>query len=133
MSAQATIAGAEGNSLEKTPIGSSMDMALMYTAQRAKNTEETTGRATRSAGCCFASRPGSTHRHSGSKARVVQEVSAGQKSQLVSSPVAPHTATLVGFDFYGDESGNEAVATKKGRYEMQGDAVEIQIGDPNAV
>jgi hypothetical protein len=31
MSAQATIAGAEGNSLEKTPIGSSMDMALMYT------------------------------------------------------------------------------------------------------
>ena len=46
---------------------------------------------------------------------------------------APHTATLVRFDFYGDESGNEAVATKKGSYEMQGDAVEMQIGDPNAV
>jgi hypothetical protein len=49
------------------------------------------------------------------------------------SPVAPHTATLVRFDFYGDESGNEAVATKKGSYEIQGDAVEMQIGDPNAV
>ena len=47
----------------------------------------------------------------------------------------PGTAaeTLVRFDFYGDESGNEAVATKKGSYEMQGDAVEMQIGDPNAV
>jgi hypothetical protein len=39
----------------------------------------------------------------------------------------------VRFDFYGDESGNEAVATKKGSCEMQGDAVEMQIGDPNAV
>jgi hypothetical protein len=39
----------------------------------------------------------------------------------------------VRFDFYGDENGNEAVATKKGSYEMQGDAVEMQIGDPNAV
>jgi hypothetical protein len=39
----------------------------------------------------------------------------------------------VRFDFYGDESGNEAVPTKKGSYEMQGDAVEMQIGDPNAV
>jgi hypothetical protein len=38
----------------------------------------------------------------------------------------PHTATVVRFDFYGDESGNEAVATKKGSYEMQGDAVEMQ-------
>jgi len=36
-------------------------------------------------------------------------------------------------DFCVDESGNEAVATKKGSYEMQGDAVEMQIGDPNAV
>jgi hypothetical protein len=36
----------------------------------------------------------------------------------------PHTATPVRF---------EAVATKKGSYEMQGDAVEMQIGDPNAV
>ncbi|MDH3726044.1 MAG: hypothetical protein OER77_00805 [Myxococcales bacterium] len=52
---------------------------------------------------------------------------------VISSPVAPHTATLVRFDFYGDESGNEAVATKKGSYEMQGDAMEMQIGDPNAV
>jgi hypothetical protein len=32
----------------------------------------------------------------------------------------------VRFDFYGDESGNEAVAAKKGSYEMQGDAVEMQ-------
>jgi hypothetical protein len=39
----------------------------------------------------------------------------------------------VRFDFFSDESGNEAVATKKGSYEMQGDAVELQIGDPNAV
>jgi hypothetical protein len=39
----------------------------------------------------------------------------------------------VRFDFYGDESGNEAVATKKGSYEMQGDAVEMQIDDPNGV
>jgi hypothetical protein len=39
----------------------------------------------------------------------------------------------VRFDFYSDESGNEAVATKKGSYETQGDAVEMQIGDPNAV
>jgi hypothetical protein len=45
---------------------------------------------------------------------------------VISSPVAPHTATLVRFDFYGDESGNEAFATKKGSYEMQ-------IADPNAV
>jgi hypothetical protein len=52
---------------------------------------------------------------------------------VISSPVAPHTATLVRFDFYGDESGNETVATKKGSYEMQGDAVEMQIRDPNAV
>ena len=37
------------------------------------------------------------------------------------------------FDFYGDQSGNEAVATKKGSCEMQGDAVEMRIGDPNAV
>jgi hypothetical protein len=39
----------------------------------------------------------------------------------------------VRFDFCGDESGNEAGATKKGSYERQGDAVEMQIGDPNAV
>jgi hypothetical protein len=39
----------------------------------------------------------------------------------------------VRFDFHGDESGHEAVATKKGSYEMQGDAVEMQIRDPNAV
>jgi len=39
----------------------------------------------------------------------------------------------VRFDFYGDESGNEAGPTKKGSCEMQGDAVEMQIGDPNAV
>ena len=52
---------------------------------------------------------------------------------VISSPVAPHTATLVRFDFYGDESGNEAVATKKGSCEMQGDGVEMQIGDPKAV
>jgi hypothetical protein len=49
------------------------------------------------------------------------------------SPVAPHTATLVRFDFYGDESGNEAVATKKGSYEMQGDAVKMQIGEFYAI
>ena len=52
---------------------------------------------------------------------------------VVSSPVAPRTATPVRFDFYSDQSGSEAVATKKGSYEMQGDAVEMQIGDPNAV
>jgi hypothetical protein len=39
----------------------------------------------------------------------------------------------VRFDFYGDKSENEAVRTKKGSYEMQGDAVEMLIGDPNAV
>jgi len=37
------------------------------------------------------------------------------------------------FDFYGDESGNEAVATKKGSYEMRGDGVEIQISAAKAV
>ena len=52
---------------------------------------------------------------------------------VVSSPVAPHTATFMRFDFSGDESGNEAVATKKGSCEMQGDRVEMQIGDPSAV
>ena len=52
---------------------------------------------------------------------------------VTSSLAAPPSATPARFDFYGDESGNEAVATKKGSYEMQGDAVEMQIGDPNAV
>ncbi len=42
-----------------------------------------------------------------------------------SSPAAPRTATPVRFDSFSDESGNEAAATKKGSYEMQGDAVEI--------
>jgi len=39
----------------------------------------------------------------------------------------------VRFDFYGDQSGSEAVPTKKGSCEMQGDGLEMQIGDPNAV
>jgi hypothetical protein len=37
------------------------------------------------------------------------------------------------FDFYGDESKNEAVPTKKESCEMRGDGVEAQMGDPNAV
>ncbi len=53
--------------------------------------------------------------------------------QLMSLDFRPHTASLVRLDFYGNETGNEAVATQKGSYEMQGDAVQIQIGDPNAV
>ena len=52
---------------------------------------------------------------------------------VISSPVAPHTAILVRFDFYGDETGSAAVRMKKGSYEMQGGAVEMQIGDPNSV
>jgi hypothetical protein len=32
-----------------------------------------------------------------------------------------------------NDSGNEAVPTKKGSYEMQGDGVEMQTGYPNAV
>jgi len=52
---------------------------------------------------------------------------------VISSPVAPHTATLVRFDFYGDQSESEAVPTKKESCEMRGDGVETQMGDPNAV
>jgi hypothetical protein len=52
---------------------------------------------------------------------------------VISSPVASHTATLVRFDFYGDESGNEAVPTTTGSCEIQGDGVAMQTGDPNAV
>ncbi len=37
------------------------------------------------------------------------------------------------FDFYGDETGNETVRTKKESFEMRGDGVEMQIDDPNAV
>jgi hypothetical protein len=52
---------------------------------------------------------------------------------VISSPVAPHTATLVRFDFCGDETGSAAVRMKKGSCEMRGDGVETQMGDPNAV
>ena len=52
---------------------------------------------------------------------------------VISSPVAPHTATLVRFDFYGDQSESEAVPTKKESCEMRGDGVETQMGDPKAV
>ena len=51
----------------------------------------------------------------------------------ISSQAAPGSATPVRFDFESDESGNAAVRTKKGSCEMQGDAVEMLIGDPNAV
>jgi len=51
----------------------------------------------------------------------------------ISSRSAPPDATLVRFDFYGEKSENEAVATKKGSCEMEGNAVEMHIGDPNAV
>jgi hypothetical protein len=39
----------------------------------------------------------------------------------------------VRFDFYGDESGNKAAATKRGSHEMRGDGVKMQIGAPKAV
>ena len=52
---------------------------------------------------------------------------------VISSPLAPHTATLVRFDFCGDETGSAAVRMKKGSCEMRGDGVETQMGDPNAV
>jgi len=51
---------------------------------------------------------------------------------VISLPVAPHTATLVRFDSYSDESGNEAITTKKGIREMQGDGVEMQLGETAA-
>ena len=51
---------------------------------------------------------------------------------VISSAVAPYTATLVRFDFYSDEAGNEAIATKKGSREMQGDGVAMQIGETAA-
>jgi hypothetical protein len=34
---------------------------------------------------------------------------------------------------YGDQSGNEAVPTKRGSYEMRGDGVNMQIGAARAV
>ena len=38
----------------------------------------------------------------------------GSKRSIETSDVSsPHTATHVRFDFYGDESGNEAVPTKQ--------------------
>ena len=52
---------------------------------------------------------------------------------VTSSPVAPHTAILVRFDFYGDETGSAAVRMKKGSCEMLGEGVETEMGDPNAV
>ena len=54
---------------------------------------------------------------------------------VISSPVAPHTAILVRFDFYGDESGNEAVPRKRGscKRSKERGGVEMQIGDRNAV
>jgi hypothetical protein len=48
-------------------------------------------------------------------------------------PAAPHTAILVRFDFYGDETGSAAVRMKKGSCEMLGEGVETEMGDPNAV
>ena len=48
-------------------------------------------------------------------------------SDVISLPVSPHTATLVRCDSYSRKSGNEAIATKKGSREMQGDGVEMQI------
>jgi hypothetical protein len=45
---------------------------------------------------------------------------------VISSPVAPHTATLVRFDFCGDETGSAAVRMNKGSCEMQGDGVETE-------
>ena len=52
---------------------------------------------------------------------------------VISSPLAPHIAKPVRFDFYSDQSGSEAVPTKKESCEMRGDRVEMQIGEPNAV
>ncbi|MBT8469018.1 MAG: hypothetical protein KJN97_09740, partial [Deltaproteobacteria bacterium] len=52
---------------------------------------------------------------------------------VISSPVAPHTATAARFDFHRDQSRSEAVPTKKESCEMQGDGVETQMGGPNAV
>ena len=49
---------------------------------------------------------------------------------VISSPVAPRSATPARFDF---ESGNAAVPSKNGSCEMQGDGVETQMGEPNAV
>ena len=37
---------------------------------------------------------------------------------VISSPVAPHTATPVRFDFYSDQGGSEAVQTTYGSCEM---------------
>jgi len=48
---------------------------------------------------------------------------------VTSSPDAPRNATPARFDFYIDESGNAGVRTKKGSCEMQGDRVEMQIGE----
>ncbi len=52
---------------------------------------------------------------------------------LTSLPVAPRAATPVRFDFYSDQGGNAAVPSKNGSCEMQGDGVETQMGEPNAV
>ena len=52
---------------------------------------------------------------------------------VISSPVAPHTATLVRFDCCGDQSGNATVPARKGSCEIPRDGVELQIGNPNAV
>jgi hypothetical protein len=50
-----------------------------------------------------------------SKPRLCQRLGAFQPAPAHQLEAA-RTATLVRFDFYGDESGNEAVATKKGSY-----------------
>ncbi|MGB3051166.1 MAG: hypothetical protein WBB42_09215 [Polyangiales bacterium] len=52
---------------------------------------------------------------------------------VILSLVEPHTAMPVRFDFYSDQSGSEAVPTKKENCEMRGDGVETQIRDPKAV
>ncbi|KPK17801.1 MAG: hypothetical protein AMJ62_00770 [Myxococcales bacterium SG8_38] len=51
----------------------------------------------------------------------------------ISSQAAPRSATPVQIDFESDESGNAAVPAKKGTCKMQGDGVETQMGEPNAV
>jgi hypothetical protein len=56
-----------------------------------------------------------------------------QARGVISSRVARHTAILVRFDFYGDESENEAVPRKKGSCEMRGAGVAVQIGHPNVI
>ena len=68
-------------------------------------------------------------RFNGSRFRRLRILAHG----VISSPVAPHTATLVRFDLRGDETGGAAVRIKKGSCEMRGDGVETQMGDPKGV